>query len=376
MISSYEIKSLYLHFPHCRHLCNYCDFFKSVPADFDEARDVFQFRLENQWEQQEHWFESLGYRFAPLDTLYLGGGTPSLWGVNGAKWFEFLIPSKIQVNEKTEWTMEVNPGAWDDEGLKAWQGLGVNRFSMGVQSYNEKFLKVLDRFHDLTDVDSLLRRFKDHHFSVDLMLGLPFSQTWNRDLKAEILRLIDSGAEHFSVYILTVKDNYKHYKDLPSEEYIEEEYLLTSELLRAHGFDHYEVSNFAKPGAKARHNLKYWQAESVAALGPSAVGYLADTGHRYKWKPNQDFFEIEELDQAAIDLERAYLQLRLDTGLIDFNESLRSSDIIELKGLMQKWKKAGWLKPESSISKIMLTPNGFLMMDSVTGDLLKSGLIK
>ncbi|PIQ55462.1 MAG: hypothetical protein COW01_07430, partial [Bdellovibrionales bacterium CG12_big_fil_rev_8_21_14_0_65_38_15] len=158
MISSHEIKSLYLHFPHCRHLCNYCDFFKSVPPDFDEARDVFQFRLENQWEQQEHWFESLGYRFAPLDTLYLGGGTPSLWGVNGAKWFEFLIPSKIQVNETTEWTMEVNPGAWENEGLKAWQDLGVNRFSMGVQSYNEKFLKVLDRFHDLSDVDSLLNR--------------------------------------------------------------------------------------------------------------------------------------------------------------------------------------------------------------------------
>lgn len=376
MISSHEIKSLYLHFPHCRHLCNYCDFFKSVPPDFDEARDVFQFRLENQWEQQEHWFESLGYRFAPLDTLYLGGGTPSLWGVNGAKWFEFLIPSKIQVNEKTEWTMEVNPGAWENEGLKAWQDLGVNRFSMGVQSYNEKFLKVLDRFHDLSDVDSLLNRFRDHHFSVDLMLGLPFSQSWNRDLRGEILRLIDSGAEHFSVYILTVKDNYKHYKDLPSEEYIEEEYLLTSELLRAHGFDHYEVSNFAKPGARARHNLKYWQAESVAALGPSAVGYLANTGHRYKWKPNQDFFEIEELDQAAIDLERAYLQLRLDTGLNDFDKTLMSQDISTLESLMQDWKKAGWLKPESSIYKIMLTPNGFLMMDSVTGDLLKSGLIK
>ncbi len=376
MISSYEIKSLYLHFPHCRHLCNYCDFFKSVPADFDEARDVFQFRLENQWEQQEHWFESLGYKFAPLETLYFGGGTPSLWSSEGADWFSFLMPEKITLADNYEWTMEVNPGAWKENDLRAWEDLGVNRFSMGIQSYNEHYLKILDRFHNLSDVDQLLARMKDRHFSVDLMLGLPFTNSWKRDLRGEILKLIDSGAEHFSVYILTVKENYKHFKDLPSEELIEEEYLLTSELLRANGFDHYEVSNFAKPGARARHNLKYWQAESVAAVGPSAVGYLADTGHRYKWKPNQDFFEIEELDQTAIDLERAYLQLRIDSGLIEFNKTLNSADNIELEKLMANWSAQGWLKSESTPSQIILTPKGYLMMDSVTGDLLKTGLIK
>src|SRR5690606_22843577 len=113
------------------------------------------------------------------------------------------------------------------------------------------------------------------HFSVDLMLGLPFTQEWKRDLKGEILRLIDSGAEHFSVYILTVKENYRHFDNLPSDELIEEEFMLTSETLRAHGFEHYEVSNFAKPGSRAKHNLRYWHGESVAALGPSAVGFLA-----------------------------------------------------------------------------------------------------
>lgn len=376
MTLNYQINSLYLHFPHCRHLCNYCDFFKSVPNDFDEAREVFQERLERQWQLQAEWFEKLGYSFEDLDTLYFGGGTPSLWDAAGAKWFTKFMPGKIKLAQNSEWTMEVNPAAWSEQGLSAWEELGVNRFSIGVQSYDERYLKVLDRVHSLHDVELLLKRMKDKRFSVDLMLGLPFSDEWKRDLKGEINKLVDSGAEHFSVYILTVKDNYRHYKDLPCEEAIEAEYKLTSELLTTHGFDHYEVSNFAKAGCQARHNLRYWNGQSVAALGPSAVGYLADTGHRYKWKPHQDNYDIEELDQEAINLEKIYLSLRLSSGIPDFKKSVSVAELARYQELCDRWQKAGWLKEAKDENDLCLSSLGFLMMDSVVNDLLNANLIK
>lgn len=369
MTAPATISSLYLHFPHCRHLCNYCDFFKSVPNDFDDARETFQKRLERQWHDHAAWLTSLNQRIGPLETLYFGGGTPSLWDLAGANWFNDFFMPKLEFAPNLEWTMEVNPAAWSEAGLSAWEKLGVNRFSMGIQSHDERYLKVLDRVHGLSDVDDLLKRMRGKHFSVDLMLGLPFTSEWGRDLKREILHLIDSGAEHFSVYILTVKENYRHYKQLPAEELIEEEFHLTSEVLREHGFKHYEVSNFAKPGAQARHNLRYWHGHSVAALGPSAVGFLAATGHRYKWKGQQDEFEIELLDQAALNLEKVYLNLRLDSGIKDFALQYPSSRLESFMKLKDKWAALGWLASNLEINDLALTSAGFLMMDSVIADL-------
>ncbi|MBH47107.1 MAG: hypothetical protein CME71_02950 [Halobacteriovorax sp.] len=376
MTNRHQVNSLYLHYPHCRHLCNYCDFFKSVPADFDQARESFQSKLERHWELQAQWFEKLGYSFAPLETLYFGGGTPSLWDYTGAQWFESFMQGRLTLAKNYEWTMEVNPAAWTEKGLSAWEALGVNRFSMGVQSLDARYLKVLDRVHSLDDVEALLTRMKGKHFSVDLMLGLPFSAEWKRDLKFEIESLIERGAEHFSVYILTVKNNYKHFKELPSDEQIEAEFVLTSDILRAHGFDHYEVSNFAKAGARAKHNIRYWQGKSVAAIGPSAVGYLAPTGHRYKWKGQQDEFEIEELSSEAIELERVYLSLRLDSGLVDFEKGFSPEQKARYQILYQGWLNAGWINLNSDRKDLCLSPAGFLMMDSVIESLMKAELIK
>ena len=367
----HQLNSLYVHFPHCRHLCNYCDFFKSVPNDFDEARETFQTRLETQWERHEKWLLEQAYHFGPLETLYFGGGTPSLWDVAGAKWFEAFMLKRLSLANNCEWTMEVNPAAWSEEGLSSWEDLGVNRFSMGIQSYDERYLKVLDRVHNLSDVESLLKRMKNKHFSVDLMLGLPFTGEWQRDLKQEISRLVDSGAEHFSVYILTVKSNYKHFKNLPSEEAIEAEFLLTSEELKSHGFEHYEVSNFAKPGARAKHNLRYWQGQSVGALGPSAVGYLAATGKRYKWQPQHNDFDLEELTANEIALEKLYLSLRLNDGIKNFGERLQEQDRARFEQMRDAWNRHGWLAPSQAQGDLALSPRGFLMMDSVVSDLME-----
>jgi len=173
-----------------------------------------------------------------------------------------------------------------------------------------------------------------------------------------------------------VKNNYKHFKELPSDEQIEAEFVLTSDILRAHGFDHYEVSNFAKAGARAKHNIRYWQGKSVAAIGPSAVGYLAPTGHRYKWKGQQDEFEIEELSSEAIELERVYLSLRLDSGLVDFEKGFSPEQKARYQILYQGWLNAGWINLNSDRKDLCLSPAGFLMMDSVIESLMKAELIK
>ena len=364
MAGKNQVNSLYIHFPHCRHLCNYCDFFKSVPDNFDEARENFQQQLERHWHQHQQLFKQHSIEFGSLETLYLGGGTPSLWGESGAKWFKSFLLKYLNLANTYEWTMEVNPKAWSEEGLAAWENLGVNRFSVGIQSYDERYLKILDRVHDLSDVKLLLKRMHNRRFSADLMLGLPFTQEYKRDLRQEIECLVESGAEHFSVYILTVKENYKHFDKLPSEELVEEEYLKTHEILDSFGFEHYEVSNFARNDARSRHNLRYWQGESVAALGPSAVGYVADIGMRYKWPSRHDEPEIEQLDQSAIKTEKLYLQLRLKEGIGDISEFISEKNHTKYERQYQLWFSQGWAQRDTP-QQLRLTAQGFLMMDSV-----------
>jgi len=127
------------------------------------------------------------------------------------------------------------------------------------------------------------------------MLGLPFSSDYKRDVIAELNEMLSYQPSHFSVYILTVKNNYTHFSELPNEEWIENEFLRVSDFLRQSGYRHYEVSNFAKASKESRHNLAYWKSQTVAALGPSATGLLADDRIRYKWKTKEALYEREDL---------------------------------------------------------------------------------
>ena len=293
-----NIESLYLHFPFCRHLCNYCDFFKKVPQNRSLELSDFHRYLDSSMLEHQKLMESSGYSWAPLKTLYIGGGTPSLWGEEGASFLQsFLKKYQIELDPDCEFTLEVNPGSWSEEGLNQWRALGANRFSLGVQAMNEKAIVALDRVHNLEDVKETLKYFQKHqlNFSVDFMLGLPFSSDYKRDVIAELNEMLSYQPSHFSVYILTVKNNYTHFSELPNEEWIENEFLRVSDFLRQSGYRHYEVSNFAKASKESRHNLAYWKSQTVAALGPSATGLLADDRIRYKWKTKEALYEREDL---------------------------------------------------------------------------------
>jgi oxygen-independent coproporphyrinogen-3 oxidase len=358
------VDSLYLHFPFCRHLCNYCDFFKRVPQNASEVR-AFEERLTRDYVSL---IERVG-NFAPLKTVYIGGGTPSLWGEEGARFLErFFRENRIELTSDCEFTLEVNPGSFTKEGIAAFESVGVNRFSLGVQSLDARFLPLLDRVHSLDEALSAFSFFSERgsEFSADFMLGLPFSEKLGRNVLTELNQMLGFAPAHLSLYILTVKNNYKHYQDLPDDEWVEREFLQVSEVLRGRGYEHYEVSNFSLPGHESKHNLRYWQGKTVAAMGPSATGFYAAQKMRLKGRADGGF-EEEHLSESDLRLERLYLALRLRDGVLASEHTETEEENRALVELLSSWRSRG--VAESRAQRTALTPKGFLIMDSLMGEL-------
>lgn len=362
-----KIDSLYIHFPFCLHLCNYCDFFKRKSDASKSDLDFFEQFLIRSFKRHEILTKEYGYSFVPLKTLYIGGGTPSLWGESGAEFLgQFLRDRKMSLDPQCEFTLEVNPKAWTEKGIEKFEKIGVNRFSIGVQTLNGKLLPLLDRTHNVDDVFETLEFFskKKSNFSVDFMLGLPSSDKQGRNIEDELKQVLKFNPQHFSVYILTVKSNYKHYATLPHEDWIHDEYLKTAEFLKNNGFNHYEVSNFSLPQRESQHNLNYWRSHTVAALGASATGFLAEERVRYKWKTQEEEVELEKLTEKEFVLEKIYMSLRSDIGLSrsDFTHPTHFDEV------SRKWKSLGYLKTYDP-NFLRLNSNGFLMLDSLMSDL-------
>lgn len=368
----HAVSSLYIHFPFCRHLCNYCDFYKSLKENEQQVHEFNTF-LNESFKVHENLFNEYGYQWGPLKTLYIGGGTPSLWGLSGAQLIKDWVKTKLEgFSEKYEFTLEVNPGGWKPEEIESWISAGVNRISFGVQSYNDKFLEHLDRIHRIKETNQTIKYIKslNINYSVDFMLGLPYSERDNRDIIHELEEILKWDPPHISLYILTTKEKYVHQKALPQEEWIEREYLEVSDYLTNKGYNHYEVSNFSKPGFESQHNLKYWNAESVAAIGPSASGFLFEKSLRYKWKNKQLNFDVENLNQNQLKLEKLYLKLRTDRG-IDGRNFFKNDELQSFLNLKKLWSEKGLLKSSSASgslsdshdASVVLNSKGMLQMD-------------
>jgi oxygen-independent coproporphyrinogen-3 oxidase len=357
-----HVSSLYLHVPFCKHLCNYCDFYKKLyDPSSNQIEDFHQFLqasdLKHELLLKEH-HQSWGR----LDTVYLGGGTPSLWGAAGADFFaENFLKKGLASN--VEFTMEVDPGTWSVQMLEAWKKIGLNRISIGTQSLNPDFLKVLDRAHSVEESYDLLRYLQKENwnFSLDFLLGVPYSLEKKRVIRDELDGLLQYEPKHISLYILNARSKYPHIQQMPDDEYIREEYLFVSEYLKSKGFHHYEVSNFALPGYESRHNQKYWRGESVMAIGPTGTGYLKiseDSAVRYKWKVTKAEYELEELSRKDLDLESTYLSLRTSDG---WKPNVGSDELIKI------WVEKKYC--EVNDAKVKLTSLGYVMLDSLMNDL-------
>lgn len=361
-----EVSSLYLHYPFCRHLCTYCDFYKTLPGSHFSLEKF----LQASWEQTQLLLEELEFSVKPLETLYLGGGTPSLWGSEGAEFLTKLMQSAgLVLAHDHEMTLELNPEDWTADSFQAWQQTGVNRISMGLQALRDDFLTLLERQHSADQALKTLEFLQQQkiNYSVDFMIGLPDSEAKKRNVLEELKQVLNYGPSHFSVYILTLPQHHKLTPHLPSDDWIASEYLRVSEFLQSQGFEHYEVSNFALSGLRSQHNSRYWNQTSILSLGPTGTGCLylgAEKALRYKWKVQSPAFEREDLGPKELLTEQIYLGLRTDQGLEFSKMPFEQPALIET---FKRWKGCFEL---FNNEKMVLNSRGFLFLDSVVSDVL------
>ena len=262
----------YLHIPFCRKRCAYCDFYSGMVHQ--EMCHKYVNRLES---EIYRWGEKL---CRPADTVYFGGGTPSVLKANYLSRLLNAVQTAFNVTENCEKTIEVNPEDATEEFLKGLKEAGFNRISLGIQSLSDNVLKILGRRHtaeDSINAFNTARKVGFNNITVDLMLGLPNQSPEEAiDTAKKIARL---SPEHISCYMLILEEKTALYSkreiiDIPDEETVREEYLNVCDIFENSGYNHYEISNFAKEGKESKHNLKYWKTQEYIGIGPSAYSFI------------------------------------------------------------------------------------------------------
>lgn len=359
--------SLYIHVPYCVSKCAYCDFYSAVaPCAADIDRYVKALLA-----QVAAW--GAHYR-QPIRSVYFGGGTPSLLGARIGAVLDG-VRSAFDVATDAEITLEVNPDSIDATSLVQWLDAGVNRISMGVQSFDEGILRWLGRRHDVAGAAAAcaLLREAGVDFSVDLICGIPglSDELWLASLESAI----KSGASHVSVYSLTIEEGTPLADALdsgefvmPDDDVVAQQMNIAADVLGAAGIKRYEVANYARPGHKSVHNTGYWTGVSYLGFGPSAASMLTDdAGNRYRFilhDSTQEYFanpaiasgEPEEVLSPAEALrEDVMLGLRLVLGVSDalvgeagvryVMEDLAEQGLVEFDSGTQHWRTTaqGWL---------------------------------
>ena len=328
------------------------------------------------------WFARAGWLApTPLDTVFLGGGTPSLLGRSGLtelgqrlqRWF-VISP------DETEWTAEANPASFDAELGTAWLEAGVNRLSLGVQALDDDVLKWLGRLHDRATARSVVAAARESGFerlNIDVIFGLP--EEVKRDFCRELDEVLALEVPHVSLYGLSVEPRTPLAQwirtgriDSPSEERYSMEYRLLATRLREAGYDHYEVSNFAKPGQQCRHNWFYWNRSPYLGVGPSAHGFLPPyrTWNVFRWDryeralrggggPVEGWETVGEEERL---LEQIWLGLRTIEGLPGSDPEHRG-----WSQRIDRWVREGWLEQRND--RWVATVEGWLRMDSMVTEL-------
>ena len=364
---------LYLHVPFCRSKCIYCDFYSLPQAEeqIDRYIEALCRHLEAAAARCE------GYT---VDTVYLGGGTPSYLGRERLETVLDAVHKFYHIAENAEVTLEANPDSTGDKKMiRAVREAGVNRVSLGVQSADDRMLRLLGRPHSFAQAEGAvagLRQGGIENISLDLIYGLPDQDLsrWRKNLAAAV----ELNPEHLSCYGLKAEPGtplYARRDALPGDEAQAEMYLETVDFLEGRGWRQYEISNFAKPGRKSRHNLKYWTLEEYAGFGPGAHSDFH--GRRFAWARDLEAFLREEAllseSQAVTSQERAaewlMLSLRLTRGLDpDIWETRFGRPFAPFLPFLERCAAAGYALREGP--RWRLTPQGFLVSNQIIGELL------
>jgi oxygen-independent coproporphyrinogen-3 oxidase len=363
-----HLEHLYVHVPFCARRCVYCDF--SIAVRSTIPVDEYLGAIDGELAARH---AATSFR---LKTLYFGGGTPSKLGGTGIRALIDGIRRRAELQPGAEVTLEANPEDVSPENASAWLAAGVNRVSLGVQSFDDGVLQWMHRTHDSTTARravEMLRSAGIDNISVDMIFATPPSvrREWKRDLAAAL----ELDVPHLSVYGLTVEPRTplgkwvaRHDATEAAEDDFAAEFIAAHDSLTAAGYEHYEVSNYARPGHESRHNRAYWLRAPYAGLGPSAHEF---DGTRRRWNLDgyvawqsaafgeQDPLDgSEELTEEQVAAEQVYLGLRTDRGV--------RLERTELPGVTP-WVDAGWGKVDGEVVK--LTALGWLRLDSLAGAL-------
>jgi oxygen-independent coproporphyrinogen-3 oxidase len=363
---------VYLHVPFCTRRCSYCDFAiavrKQVPSDAYVAAVLREWAL---WQNESVWDGS-----PEVQTIYLGGGTPSRITPAAVDQLLDRIATDRHISSGAEITLEANPEDVTLTAATAWRAAGVNRVSLGVQSFDPGVLQWMHRTHTADQVPravEALRCAGIADLSLDLIFGLPAGL--QRDWPADLERAFALVPEHLSLYGLTVEPHTPlgHWvrrgqvAAIDDDDYAEE-FLAAHHALTSRGYEHYEVSNAARPGHRARHNSAYWRRASFIGLGPAAhSGFGGErrwnirewAAYRRAVNSGRSPMEGRELlDPSAVALEELYLGLRTAEGL--------RRELVPFQ-LGEEWERSGWAA--TTTDRVRLTPEGWLRLDALVASI-------
>ena len=340
-----EKRGLYVHIPFCIKKCAYCDFVScsGMESYFDEYIEEIE-------------KEASGYSTETVDTVFIGGGTPTVLSAKQLTKLCCGIKQHISISDNAEYTIEANPKTLDESKLEAIKKSGINRISIGVQSFNDSELKAVGRIHNSKEAVRTIEKVKEYGFcniNLDIMMNLP-NQT-DESLLSTLETAVGLEPAHLSCYSLILEENtplfeaYKSgkYKE-PDQETDRRRYHMTIDFLNKHGYNQYEISNFAKPGKECRHNIKYWSCSEYIGLGAAAHSYYkgerfsnTDDIKRYI-SGNHRSGNAEKLSEKDRISEYMIMKLRMTEGVSEkvfyekFGKAIKDIYTAQLESFIKK----------------------------------------
>ncbi|MDD3804001.1 MAG: radical SAM family heme chaperone HemW [bacterium] len=352
-------RGIYVHIPFCRSRCGYCSFVSQVHRSGNE--EGYFDALCAEIREKETFFEK-------ADTIYIGGGTPSAVSPKNLERTVYELKNRYDASSLREFTIEMNPESATREKISFYKSVGVDRFSLGVQSFDNRVLKILGRVHSRREIVRALELFGvEDNLTIDLIWGVT-------GFRQNISFIDDYPIKHVSTYLLTLEEKTPLFNAgyrVKGDSYVEKEYFMLLEELYKRGFERYEVSNFAKRGFESVHNSAYWETDSVyAGYGVSAASY--DTKRRIQ---NTDSIEdyissggrleyAESVDLKKNSIEKIMLSMRTVKGLKVTGEIREHLDFNKV----DSYVKSGKLRMKSET--LSFTERGFLIMNYVLSDIL------
>lgn len=369
---------IYLHIPFCKQACHYCDFHFSVnqsrKAEVIDAI-VKEIILQREYLQSE-----------PVGTIYFGGGTPSLLNDDELMKIMSAISESFNVNQTAEITLEANPDDLDEQKLETLRKVGINRLSIGIQSFNDDSLRYMNRAHNgeeaIQSVE-MARRAGFENLSIDLIYALPSNDhsLWKSDLE----QALALGTEHISSYCLTIEPNTtfgrkyaKGHLKVADEDFAAQQFEMLVKMLSDSGYQHYEISNFCREGYESKHNTSYWKQEPYLGIGPSAHSYNGDS-RQFNVSHNQKYLysigkelipaEVEYLSQNDRINEYVFTNIRTSWGVDNRKlKDLLSYDLLKAqKHYVKTLLDSKLVKVEKD--RIILTEQGKLLADEISSNL-------